>query len=242
MKKILKIVWLLSILILSGCGGGSEGTGTNKSISGSLRLEDGTPLTEALVTVLETGDNALSDDQGRFLIETRLDSETINISVEKDDVIAQTELIGLDTTSSNIMVELTFRRGDASLVSVDYLEVWARIVGNCEKYFKNDRIIKQKAEVPEDLKCVLRFFVSGDGRKLERISGQIDVRSCNSDNWRKIASGSTGTGTSAGFGDIEFDYIDNRNNCVYRLLAPINDPNGRASEISIHTLTFQSKE
>lgn len=243
MKRALRLFVVLLLLALVRCGGGSEGTGVGtKSIVGTIKLTDGSPFAGAEITILETGDSSLSDASGAFRIDTQTDATALSLSVEKGDISARTAIEGLDPTASNIMIALTLDpRGDASLVTVGYLDIFARIVGNCEKYFSNERVIKQRRAVPEDLVCTLRFFASGDGLRLERIRGRIEVRTCNAgDEWRPLKEGLTGTGSTAGFGDIDFDFIDDRRNCVYRLIAPINDPQGRQIDIRIQTRTFQN--
>jgi hypothetical protein len=243
MKILNKVFTIYILMLLVSCGGGSEGTGTNsKSILGNIVLETGAPLNGAEVVVAETGDAGLTDANGDFAIVTRSDLTKINLLIEKDELKTSAELSGLDSNSSEVKVNLKVRpQGDAALVSVGYLEIWARITGNCQKYFSNKKIIEQKKNVPEDLSCTLRFFASGDGRPLARIRGQIEVRSCNSDNWRKLVNGLTGTGPNIGFGDLNFNFIDNKRNCVYRLIAPIDDPEMRQFEILIQTKTFQDR-
>lgn len=242
MKAVRIIALILVLLLLVQCGGGSEGTGNvnTKTLSGNVRMSDGEPLVDAEVTVQETGDSTTTDSVGSFLLQTETDASILNLLIEKGALRASTTLSGLDEFTSNVKVDLTLlQNGDESLVTVGYLEVWARIVGECEKYFENEAIIRQKRKVPDDLRCTLRFFASGDGQRLERIRGRIDVRSCDSNEWRPIANGTTGSGANAGLGDIDFDFIDNKRNCVYRLIAPLNDEKGRSFELLILTRTFQ---
>jgi hypothetical protein len=65
---------LLSLLVLlmanfsTGCGGGSEGTG-GITIDGNLKSLDGTPLSDVLVTIEETGDSDITDENGLFRIQ-----------------------------------------------------------------------------------------------------------------------------------------------------------------------------
>ena len=244
MKMMRNIIACIFLLQLVSCGGGSEGTGTsNKSILGNILLEDGRPLDGADVTVIETGDSAITDSDGNFLIAAASSDSSLSLLIEKGEIHASAELTGLDSNAGTVQVQLTVKpQGDAALVAIDYVEIWARIVGDCEKYFRNSTTISQRGKVPKDLTCTLRFFASGDGRPLARIRGEIDVRSCNSTTWRKIAEGLTGTGPTIGYGDIDFNYIDNARNCEYRLIAPINDPQRRQFEVFITTNTYQDRQ
>lgn len=69
-----RLVTLLAIIILvsAGCGGGTSGTGIESAISfavaGKMVSASGEPVSGAVITVMETGEQITSDSDGAFNI------------------------------------------------------------------------------------------------------------------------------------------------------------------------------
>lgn len=59
------------VAILPSCGGGTDGSGV-RSFGGQVLSENASPLAGATITVAETGDSAVTDEDGNFSISTRL--------------------------------------------------------------------------------------------------------------------------------------------------------------------------
>lgn len=86
---------LFLLHLFSGCGGGLSGTGDldESQIQGNLRSVTGAAFAGAIITVLETGDSAVSDSLGDFLIVTALSSPDLNLSV-KGGAVDATVFVG----------------------------------------------------------------------------------------------------------------------------------------------------
>ena len=244
-KYLLPICWLLLLIAGSiGCGGGSEGTGIGglRSISGIVEDQTQRPLEGVSVTLVQTGDTQITDQTGHF-----------NFLVDQNDTTAEYQL---EVASATVEGTVTVPNNDPEVTQVEMrvvvntlngsiavsdVQVWARIVGDCERYFDNKAVIRQTKATPALLQCTLRFFASAAGQRVERIPGQIQVRACSDNLWRPIANGKTGAGVNAGVGEIEFDFLDDRRNCEYRLAAPHDSAPLMETYIYIKTLTLLNR-
>lgn len=127
MKRICKfLIAVMALALLVGCGGGSSGTdgGVSLRISGKVKNTNGQSLREVVVTVQETGDQAVTDAEGSFKIETRAAEKALTLLIEKDSKEATATI---DVSSANdgdtVSVELeldeaNFQVGQVS-VTVD---------------------------------------------------------------------------------------------------------------------------
>lgn len=242
MKTALAYIALL-VCTLCGCGGGSEGTGTEvtRKLAGQVATKDGAPLSNAHVTLLETGNSTTTDRLGFFTLGAPLTTSDLTLEVAKGGLRNSVVLRDINIEATTIDVSLTVDE-DRNEITASSIQVWSRVVGDCDRYFENKAIIRQAVVVSRPLVCTMRFFVSGDGRRLERVAGEIQVRACNSNKWRTIAEGATGFGVNAGFGDIEFTFIDDRRNCEYRVAAPLGLNQKNTLYIYLETLTYQSEK
>ncbi len=80
-RSNLFLLLLLLIVISSGCGGGTSGTGVTSVYDAVLQDGEGNALSGVTVTVLETGDSAVTDANGHFSIEVDPDSSTNTIII-----------------------------------------------------------------------------------------------------------------------------------------------------------------
>lgn len=80
------------ILVLCGCGGGSAGTG-GQFYQGNVVDRAGEALPGYTVTLLSTGDSAVSDQSGAFAIETSEDlSGKVDFLIEDGEVSVRTSI------------------------------------------------------------------------------------------------------------------------------------------------------
>ena len=231
----------LFLLLGAGCGGGSQGTGTigiTRMLGGRVINPNGTPIVGAEIMLLETGESTRSNELGVFSLDAPLLTEQLTLEITSGDLVRSVTLTELDKESTTIEVSVTVDT-QSNQISVTNIQVWSRIIGDCDRYFENRAIIRQSVPLTKPLICTMRFFVSGDGKRLERVRGEIQVRSCQSDTWRSIAKGSTGFGINAGFGDINFTFIDNKRNCEYRIIAPVDSEGSTPGVVLLQTLTLQ---
>jgi len=237
---------LASILAMSGCGGGSEGTGTGteRVVSGSVRSLDDLPVTDATVTILETGDSTVTDEAGNFQIQAATLPETILIEVESGDLTAQSTVANFDDQTEAIQVIVTVDSEDPepSVQPASNISVWSRIVGACRNNFLNGLVIRQNTPINGSTTCTMKFFASGDGKKLERLPAEMQVRACGSTEWTTLAQGRTGFGINAGVGQIPFTFIDDPEHCEYRLAAPINSSISEPIFIYVSTFSLEDEE
>lgn len=238
--RIMSFIVIITVALSTfGCGGGSEGTGS-RSITGRVLKSDDTPFSGAVVELIQTGDETVTDINGSFVLKTDFSGPDGELSITSDDIAAVVPLpeVDSDTTTLNLDITVEVGTGEISTTSV---QSWAKIVGACDIYFENNERIRQANKVPRGTECTAKFFVSGDGKRLERVSGAIEVRACDSDSWRLIAVGETGFGINAGVGQISFSFRDDNDHCEYRIGAPYGYDEFEPIYTYIDTFTLQKR-
>lgn len=244
--KIISCVLCLISIVISGCGGGSEGTGTTsgfgqgRTLNGVLLDADGRPLA-ATITLQETGDSVQVSGTGNFTLLLPEGALQPTLEVSTDGNSSQLKLSSIESDAISVYVTLKLD-SSMNVMQVSNYNVWARIVGDCDRYFENRAVIRQSVTLNRPVSCTIRFFASGDGRRLDRVPGAIQVRACKEKIWRTIAQGLTGFGQSAGVGEIDFTFIDNRRNCEYRVVAPFEQPGVQSIYVYLSTLTLQRSD
>ncbi len=123
--KFCKIILLLLVSFVFSCGGGTTGTGeldldSLSTGSGTIKSIDGNFIDQAKLTVLETGETALSDSAGNFNISWPT-QESINLLVEANGIEKTIPLndLALEEESYDINLEVDFESEDIVLVSFD---------------------------------------------------------------------------------------------------------------------------
>lgn len=104
MKRMLLTVLLV---LLHGCGGGSAGTGGQR-FDGEVVTRDGAPISNATVTITDTGDSAISDSNGRFSIDTDSVSGAVTFEIVSDDSSATTVVHDIPEDAVEIEVRIEF--------------------------------------------------------------------------------------------------------------------------------------
>jgi hypothetical protein len=211
-----------------------------RTLAGELVTTTGVPVRDMNVTLRETGESQVTDNLGAFSFETPFSVNSFTLEIGNDEEKGSVAVDVLENDSPAISVSLVLNE-ESKRITASNVQIWGRIIGECDQYFENRPVIRQSVGVSGSVTCTLRFFVSGDGKRLERVSSELQVRSCDVRKWRPIISGSTGFGLNAGFGDIEFPFIDDREHCEYRLIVPTGK-RGKLLAIYLHTFTLQSLE
>lgn len=108
------MLWTLCCLVLTvylpSCGGGTDGSGV-RSFNGQLLSESATPLAGATVTVAETGDSAITDENGSFSISTRLaDGQTSATFVIQDESVSTSAVLDDIAPDSSVDVLIVVNR------------------------------------------------------------------------------------------------------------------------------------
>lgn len=233
------------LLLLPACGGGSAGTGlggSGASIEGRI-LQQGTPISDATVTVIETGDSGTTNSNGNFSIPVSesLANYTLEIKINNS---TQTVPISSSSTGSIINVEIDLHdieNKPAPPLSVKSLEVDGKIVGICDPYFENNRVIRQSNKAPQGIECTTKVNVTSEMKPLGGVRFAVQHRSCEAkSNWNTDAASETSVKFAPGIGQLQFKFFDDKKHCHYRILVPFETKGIKAIEIPIETFTSQA--
>ena len=98
--------FLLIILCLGigGCGGGSAGTG-GPMIEGTLVGKDGAPVAEVVVTLLENGEQAVTDSDGAFSLAAPGDTAELSFLFTGENVMTTTVVEGISPVAETVEIE-----------------------------------------------------------------------------------------------------------------------------------------
>lgn len=115
LRVLLQAITASCLAVALGCaGGGTGGTdgggGTRFAIIGKTLSDQGRPLPRTTVTVLETGDVTLSNDNGAFSFATNLPdgSESVTLEVSNQGVVASARVSELPPEIDELDVDLSF--------------------------------------------------------------------------------------------------------------------------------------
>lgn len=104
--------WLRSIgaiaalfVLVVGCGGGTGGTGL-QDYQGKILTKSLAPVAGAEVTIVQTGDSAVTDERGEFLIRTELDGGDVGLLIEGSDFSSQVVLPDIPAQATIVVVTL----------------------------------------------------------------------------------------------------------------------------------------
>lgn len=245
MIRTIESALLLSFaLLICGCGGGSEGTGplggSQRTVMGSVSQDNGAAVAKAVITDLASGNTTQTDQTGAFSILVSVEQGPVTLQVDSGNTSRTVSIGDVSSEAPALQVNINLSADNASQ-QTDNISIWARVVGACDQFFENKEVIRQSNPVNGETSCTLKFFASGNGKRLERVPATIEVRACNQRRWRPIAFGQTGVGLEAGVGQIEFTFIDNQRNCEYRLGAPHEVAGTKELYVYIATATLQSQ-
>jgi hypothetical protein len=232
------VLFLLGVL--TACGGGSAGTGTGDEyrIQGEVVTTTGVPIEGATVTVVDTGDTDVTDAKGAFAIDFETDLPAVTLMVETVETSATTT-ISVASVDGTISLSIKINPF-LDTIEVDQFQMNSKIVGTCDIYFENRRVIRQANPVPKGLTCVARVTTKAGSLPLAHVPVAIQFRSCNAKApWNTVALGATMTGANLGVAQIEFPYFDDRAHCLYRIIAPFEDDRIPPVEKEIWTATYQ---
>lgn len=233
------------ILFFIGCfscsGGGSTGTGS-VTIEGSVSRAVQSPIPGAEVTIDGTREVVTTDDEGKFFIEHDLRNSTdgnITLTVDSAEIKRSAIIKDLNVDSEAVNINMILNRQEFDL---NGLKVQPKIVGLCDFYFENTKVIRQGNAVPvEGINCRLEVSMTVNGVPLENAKFAVQTRACPDDSpWQTIAVGETASGLLKGKGELRFFFQDTSNTCVYRILAPIELERLNSTSTEIHSFTKQA--
>lgn len=221
-----------------GCGGGTSGSGI-RSFEGDITDESGSPLGNVRVTITATGDSALTDASGQFLIESDAGGSEVPFILESPKFLAHFTLSGINQDSSRVSVRLKVDT-KTDEVEISHFSVKVGIVGACNVYFENGEVIRQANRVPPGTRCAMNIQVLGDGVPRGNIPVALQYNSCTpGGTWETLQQTVTGIGKFRGEASLDFEFIDSATFCRYRVVAPFNYGNYRPVAYPIDTFTEQ---
>jgi hypothetical protein len=234
----------VAVLPFCGCaGGGSEGTGVGqsyRSVEGRVIYSDGSPVAGAQITLLETGENATSNQAGSFEIHTLSAADSFELEIESAGQSVRTRLESLGQNPQGIQVTIKFDPTQ-QVVPVEALEVSAKIVGQCDIFFENRRAIRQANPLPQGTRCTLKVVASSGGTPIGNIPYGVRYRGCKeSDRSTEMAVGLTSAVFNPGVGQVQFPYFDDSEHCVYEVIVPYKVKDRKPIVYQILTFTKQS--
>ena len=235
---------LMVVLVLgfSSCaGGGSAGTGTTtRTIEGVVNTPENQPVPGATVTIIETGDSTLTAADGSFALATESFRSDLVLEVSLGQTSTEVPLNNLDEQGSAVNVQLTFDP-DTGAAGVVEVEVNAQVVGQCDVFFENFRIIRQANKTPPGIECTVKVSVKKKGVSQGNIPVALQVRACpETSAWNTLSQVLTSEAFHPGIAQIPFAFYDSSDTCVYRIIAPFNLPPIRPVFYEIHTFTKQA--
>lgn len=108
LPRLAFVILGVAFFMLSSCGGGTSGTGgTGSEFRGVIISSKETPIENAIVTLEESGDFAITDQNGAWQFETDYDDTSATFTIQKDKFDARTTVS--DLPSGPKEVELRFR-------------------------------------------------------------------------------------------------------------------------------------
>ncbi len=219
MRLLQTLFLFLCVPFITGCGGGTSGSGL-KSFDGMLVNRSGAALGGVLITIETTGDSAVTDADGHFVIISDVYGDEVTFLIESDEIRRKFSLKDVPQDSSRYTVDVTLDTG-SDFIKVSNIRVNARFAGLCDYYFENREIIRQSNRVPEGTVCSLNVDVLSDGRRLENIPVILQYARCEPNSrWNTILVTKTGERERAGSAEVNFVYVDSPEFCRYRVVSP----------------------
>lgn len=102
------LILLLGLVSVTGCGGGTVGSGDNDSvIAGRILTNTGHAFSGANITHAQTGASDITDEQGNFSIETNIEGQAPELFIDRDGVSSSIRLSDATAEQKTINIEIT---------------------------------------------------------------------------------------------------------------------------------------
>lgn len=217
-----------ALLIFTGCnGGGTSGTGL-RSFEGKIYREDSTPLENAEIRILETGEWTASTADGNFLLSSTFRLKDVTLKITHPSVSDSVPIGDIPETIDLVKLELAANT-DTNTVEprlIDFsrfkeLGLSIRMLDDCEQAFQTTQEgLEQVTPLSQGRSCRLRAQVYGDERPAPGVLVTIDRRACHeSSPWRRVAAARTRSGAQQGSVIIPFRFFVSDSSCQYRVTA-----------------------
>lgn len=246
-RGALAILSCIALVVLSGCGGGTSGTGL-QTFDGQVKSADGVPIVGASVTLTATGDSSLTDQQGRFVLRSAVDPKAdhkIEFLLEAEDFSGTFEVPegALTEGSSQITVDVVVDPVGRTLELTNFT-LTVQMTGRCASAFSNDEVIRQILELPRNTSCTLDAELKGNGLLRGNVPLVLQYRACSGKPgvWQNMYVSTTGVGDKLGKAQIPFSFSDSAKFCRYRVVAPYNYRDYRSAVFALQTLSEQAAQ
>lgn len=226
----------------SGCGGGSSGTslgsdtGFKAEFEGVVVDENGNEISFAEITVLESGENTEADEAGAFRLITQLENREANLLISaSQNSEAVLRLVKNDLADNKAELSILYSTQQNTVTKLPLI-LRARIIKVCTPLFLNTLTIRQKTPITEGLKCTLEVEMKDDGQPIDQLVFELQHRSCDPGSaWLYSSTATTGT-SGPGIGEIDFNFKNDENHCVYRIRGPLNSNDYLPLNVHLHSL------
>jgi len=238
-RKVTILIFILELVILlSGCGGGTSGSGL-RTYYGKVSGNDGAPISGVAVTIENTGDSALTDSAGNFSISSPKISNEVLFLFNSPDFSNRFSLKTHSRRAARIYLDVLVDAETQNL-QVSQVSLHAWFAGLCDHYFENREVLRQANQVPPGTVCSLNVKVQGDGKRLANIPVELQYAGCEPGaEWTTIALAYTGSGRHAGAAEINFEYLNSPEYCRYRAFVNVADRNQLSVEYPIESYEEQ---
>ena len=223
-------------MLLASCGGGSSGTGVGaESYKGVVLSSDGSPIGNAAVTLSETGDTATTNSDGTFTITSDAGLPSATFLIETSSGTSTVVVNELQGSAQSITIAIDEKTASNQVAKA--FDIRVKIIGACDPFFENTRPIRQANAVATGTVCRLRISLRSSSGGLANRAYQLQSNGCSlKAPWNSLISGNT---DATGVAEVNFAYDDSRENCIYRVLTPLNDNQISPLSFEILTSTYQ---
>jgi hypothetical protein len=136
-RTVLACALCVLVLFIGGCGGGTRGSG-GQFYDGFVGDGTGKALPNVRVTLLASGDSAISDSRGLFSIQTDPLFGPLEVLLERDDLQASTTTTPVPVDAKRIRLTITVSGGERPQVSAS-IQVVERRRDESQSEAKPDR-------------------------------------------------------------------------------------------------------
>jgi hypothetical protein len=244
-----RLIILIFITLLIGCGGGTTGSASTggfveKTFFGQLNDIDGNPLVNAKVEIIETGDSAITDKDGKFRFVATV---PVGIIITQITTAAGDRLIienYVDETTGEVQISTTYKLGVQRkyknwefIFSVKGSDCSSAFYGNDLSFYTEDRLeeiieglgydystLQQFYDIKQGGNCNINIEILKNGKPVPNLEYSAKVTRCNYNSSMIAPSYSeipfaNGQSDNNGIIDIPFVY-EKTGICKYEIIVP----------------------
>lgn len=236
-----QLALLIFVLTLVGCGGGSEGTGAAGTLQGRVSSGEDVPVQGAVVTLTETGQTVITDEEGIFSLAAPPEGAVVTLAVTAKNIEADfvvKNVTSEPSSSLNVNIEVD---PETNSMTAHQLQASAFVVGVCEFAFENKKTIRQINRLDDGTPCIVKVILERNGRRLGGKDAAVQYRRCDgSTPWQTQSTATTAKDVHRGIAQVTFEFFNDIDHCEYRVVAPFEDIKYIPAIFPIHTFQKQA--